>query len=169
MFLGSPTVATLQMIPDGAPGIAATLKIMSRIVKEFKKSMTVRNTALSLIASCAQKDWSCEVRNLHAFVRDSIRYVGDITDVETVQTPDKTLELQAGDCDDKSLLLASLLESIGHPTRFTAIGFQPGVYSHVYVETKIGNAWIPLETTEDVEAGWEPDPKIILERMHHYN
>lgn len=168
MFLSSP-VATLQMIPDGIPGIMETLKIMSRIVKDYKKSLPVRTLAVSLTSICNQKDWACEVSTLHAFVRDQIRYINDITDVETVHTPDVILSQRAGDCDDKSLLLASLLESIGHPTRFVAIGFQPGVFSHVYVETKIGNNWIPLETTEDVEAGWQPDPKLVLEKRYYHN
>lgn len=169
MHLSSPTVATLQMIPEGPAGIRATLAVMSKIVKDYKKSMQIRNLAISLASGCAQKDWACEVRSLHAYVRDSIRYINDVTDVETVQTPDKTLELAAGDCDDKSVLLASMLESVGHPTRFVAIGFEPGVFSHVYVETKIGSQWIPLETTENVEAGWSPDPQVVLERMYYHN
>lgn len=168
MFLSAP-VATLQLIPEGIPGIMETLKIMSRIVKDYKKSLAVRTLAVSLTSDCRQKDWACEVASLHAFVRDQIRYINDITDVETVHTPDIILQQRAGDCDDKSLLLASLLESIGHPTRFVAIGFEPGVFSHVYTETKIGNNWIPLETTEDVEAGWQPDPKLVLEKRYYHN
>ncbi len=164
-----PTVATLSMIPEGAAGIQATLKAMSGIVKMYKKNMSVRNQALTLIRGCQQKDFACEVRSLHAFVRDYVRYANDITDVETVQTPDITLQNRAGDCDDKSTLLASLLESIGHPTRFVAIGFEPGIYSHVYVETLIGQNWIPLETTEPVEAGWSPDPIMIKCRKEFFN
>ncbi len=57
--------------------------------------------------------WS---KKLHRFVRDNIRYIKDIRDVETVAYPDITLQQGQGDCDDKSVLLASLLESIGHPT-----------------------------------------------------
>ncbi len=169
MHLSSMSVASLQLIPDGAPGILATLKIMSKMVNDYKKSMRVRDKTIALTQDCGQKDYSCEVRQIHAFVRDNIRYVNDIRDVETVQTPDKTLDLAAGDCDDKSTLIAAMLESIGHPTRFVAIGFRPGVFEHVYVETKIRTAWIPLETTEDVEAGWSPDPQVIVERMQHYN
>lgn len=169
MHLSSMSVASLQLIPDGVPGISATLKIMSGLVKEYKKSMAVRDTTLRLVKGCGQKDYSCEVRQVHAYVRDVIRYVNDIRDVETVQTPDKTIELGQGDCDDKSTLIAAMLESIGHPTRFVAIGFQVGVFSHVYVETKIGPNWIPLETTEDVEVGWQPDPQIIVERMQRNN
>ncbi len=169
MFLSSPVTSTLQMIPDGVRGIDATLTAMSRIVKDYKKSMTVRGLAVALCAECQQKDWSCEVRSLHAFVRDEIRYINDICDVETIHTPEVILAQRAGDCDDKSILLACMLESIGHPTRFVAIGFSPNVFSHVYVETKIGNNWIPLETTEDVEMAWEPNPLAVQARKYFYN
>lgn len=163
------TVATLSLIPEGVAGIRETLKAMTAIVRSYKKSMPVRNMAITLIAGCQQKDWACEVKSVHAFVRDRVRYVNDITDVETVQTPDITLQNRAGDCDDKSTLLAALLESIGHPTRFVAIGFEPAIYSHVYVETRIGDNWIPLETTEPVEAGWSPDPLLIKCKLYSNN
>lgn len=150
----SSTTSGLQLIPDGKAGTIATLKLMSRLVRAGKKTLPVRLTALALVKGEAQKDWLKEARNLHAFVRDKIRYVRDINNVETLHTPEKILELGQGDCDDKSVLLASLLESIGHPTRFVAIGFAPDHYDHVFVETKIGNNWIACETTEPVEMGW---------------
>ena len=71
--------------------------------------------------------------------------------------PDVTVYIGQGDCDDKSLLVASLLLSIGHPSRFIAVGPESGVYDHVYVQTKIGNNWFGVETTENVIFGWEPD------------
>lgn len=142
---------------------------MSSFVRDGKTKSAVRETAFRLIADCSPKDYSCEVRKIHAFVRDNIRYVQDIADVETVASPEKTLEYRAGDCDDKSVLLAALLESIGHKTRFIAIGFEPNVFAHVYVETLIGRRWIPLETTEDVEAGWQPDAGIVQAHMQHFN
>ena len=169
MHLESPTRSQLSLIPSGAAGINETLRVMRAVTREYKKNMRVRERAGSLTKSCEQKDYACEVKKLHAFVRDSIRYLGDINGVETIQTPDKTLEFGYGDCDDKSVLLASLLESIGHPTRFVAIGFTPGVFEHVYVETLIGRRWIALETTEPVEAGWQPDPRAVRARMEMFN
>jgi len=139
------------------------------MVKTGKKSFAVRNAALTRTRGCNQKDYSCEARMLYRFVRDSIRYVQDVNEIETVQEPQKTLEFGAGDCDDKATLLAALLESIGHPTRFVAIGFEPGIFSHVYVESRIGDSWVAMETTEPVEMGWEPDPSLIRARMVHYN
>ena len=142
---------------------------MRALTREGKKTLRIRERAGALTNGCGQKDYACEVKKLHAFVRDQIRYLGDINGVETVTSPEKTLDYGYGDCDDKSVLLASLLESIGHPTRFVAIGFESGIFEHVYVETLIGTRWIALETTEPVEAGWQPDPRIVRARMEMYN
>lgn len=156
MHLETPTTSALAFIPSGRAGIVETLRAMAMLVKEGKKNIRVRERAQALTVACAQKDYACEVRALHAFVRDAVRYIQDVNGVETIAAPEKTLETMSGDCDDKSILLAALLESIGHPCRFVAVGYEPGIYEHVYVETKIGPRWIPLETTEPVAAGWEP-------------
>jgi len=63
-------------------------------------------------------------------------------------------------------LLASLLASTGHPTRFIAAGFA-GPVEHVWVETLIGNRWFAMDATEEgAEVGWEP-PGITEVRIWH--
>lgn len=155
----TPTTTTLHSIPSGAGGVRTTLALMSSLVRRSKKSWPLRELAQRLVRDLDQKDYLAEVKRLHAYVRDEIRYLKDVRGVETVHTPEKVLELGQGDCDDKSTLLATLLETIGHPTRFVAVGFRPGHYQHVYVETKIGEKWLPLETTEPVPMGWRP-PRV---------
>ena len=135
---------------------------MRRFAMEGKKTPAIREAAFFLTRNLKQKDYESEAYELGAFVRDGIRYTKDVTNVETLQTPIKTLEYKAGDCDDKVTLLSALLESIGHPTRFVAMGFSPDRFSHVYLETKIKNEWIPIETTEPVEMGWEPNGVSFL-------
>lgn len=121
-----------------------------------KKSPVVRQLAVSLTKGLIQKDWNSEVNTLYKFVRDRIRYVRDINGVETLHTPEKILENAAGDCDDKSVLLASLLESLGYKTRLVAVGFRKNSFSHVYPEVLHNNNWVSLETTEPVNMGWKP-------------
>ena len=153
----TPTTATLSALPSGVAGVKATLKVMKRLALDGKKEMPVRMKALELVSHLQQKNFLGEIKALHRFVRDEIRYVRDIDGVETLQTPVKTLEFAQGDCDDKATLLAALLLSIGHSARFMAIGKTPGKLSHVYVETLYGlHRWVPLETTEPVEVGWSP-------------
>ena len=139
---------------------------MRNLAHSGKKSPRVRQTAVLLTQNLPQKDREEEIKALYRFVRDRIRYVRDIRGVETLHTADRILENKQGDCDDKSVLLASLLESLGFQTRFTAIGFSPPKklfgklsavgYSHVLPEVLLRGEWIALETTEPVGLGWFP-------------
>lgn len=158
---------TLQNIPNGSAGTRETLRIMSRLVKQYKKDKAIRELALSLTSKLPQKSWLREVQAIHYFVKTHIRYTKDIRGVETIQTPVQTLRIGAGDCDDKSTLVASLLEAIGHPTRFAAIGFMPNTFCHVLPETKIGGQWVTVECTEPVKVGWKPKGLKSVMRQHN--
>lgn len=130
---------------------------MAKLASEGKTATPVREATLALIASVPQKNWRGEVSRLFYFVRDKIRYTKDIRGIETVQTPVKTLEYRQGDCDDQVTLLASMLETIGHPARFVAIGFKPHHFAHVYLETQMPTGgWVALDPTEQKPLGWEP-------------
>lgn len=146
----------LGRLPAGEAGVRATLKLMRAFVRHGKKDLAVRGVALQLVRPLEQRDYVGEVRALHAFVRDRIRYVGDVRGVETLHSARRILQQGQGDCDDKSILLAALLESINHPTRFVAVGFSPTHVDHVLLETRIGRRWVPLETTEPVGVNWYP-------------
>jgi len=130
---------------------------MRDVIRKGRKTLQVRLLALDLINDLLQKDFSGEISTLFYFVRDRIRYVRDIRGVETLQEPERTLQVRSGDCDDKVILLGSMLESIGHQVRLVAVGFRPGHFSHVYLETKVGTKWVPLETTEPTHIGWRPN------------
>lgn len=147
----------LGTIPEGRDGTFATLRLMAAIVRAWKRDPSMRELALSLTRGLPPKDWRAEADALFRFVRDRIRYVLDVSDLETLHTPDVILRQGAGDCDDKSILLATLLESIGHKTKFVAMAWDSG-FEHVSVETRIGSVWVNCETTENVEMGWAPNP-----------
>ena len=154
-------------IPDGDAGVLATLRLMRDMVQRGKKVPAVRLAALELVADLPQKDYGGQVVSLHLYVRDYVRYIRDIRNVETLQTPEFTLEWGQGDCDDKSILLASLLESIGHRTRFVAVGYGWSGFQHVFVQTLVGQRWVTLETTENVEVGWNPRRPARVLKMHN--
>jgi hypothetical protein len=163
-----PPPTLLLALPDGAAGVRDTLRLMSQLVKGGKKSPIIMAKARALTQGLPQKDKTGEIYNIWKFVKDGIRYVRDVRNVETVNTPEQTLRSEAGDCDDKALLTAALLESIGHPTAFWAIGPQPGKFTHVLTLTRMGpTGWLPLETTEPVDFGWRP--KNVKASLVHYN
>jgi transglutaminase-like putative cysteine protease len=149
--------ATLQAIPSGVAGVRETLRQMSALVQQGKTSMPIRTLALNIVKGLPPKAWKAEVEAVYNWVLENIRFVKDVRGVETLATPQKTLEFGQGDCDDQATLIAALLESIGHPTRFVAMGFSPSHYSHVFTETKIGDSWVSLETTViGAYMGWSP-------------
>lgn len=156
----TPRPMTVEDIPDGDAGIAATLRKMVELARQGKRDPGVIEVANSLVRDVPQGDRLGEVKALHAFVRDHIRYTNDIGGIEPVEllrTCEATLTMGCGDCDDKSILLAALLCSIGRPARIVAVALRPSRhFSHVLVETPRGKGWMPLETILDVEAGWGP-------------
>jgi hypothetical protein len=71
----------------------------------------------------------CQVAKLYNFISQEIEYYSDPRTDEYIQTPEQTLELKGGDCEDLSILLFSLLENIGVKSY---LGF---TYDHVFVVT----------------------------------
>jgi transglutaminase-like putative cysteine protease len=155
-MLANVAGAALIDVANGVQGVKETLRVMKSIAREFRNNPAIIQLAQQLTSGIPEKAWTQQVVALHRFVRDSIRYTLDTNDIEVLRTPQRLLADGQGDCDDKATLLATLLEAIGHPARFVAVGFQPGVLEHVLVETKVAEDWIPLETTERVEIGWYP-------------
>ena len=119
--------------------------------------MLARNLFIEITGGCPGRDFRCEVDAVWNWVRENIRFVRDIHGVETLQSFRRTIELGIGDCDDQSVAISSILEAGGHPTRFVAMGFRPGQFSHVFTETRLGDRWISLETTvPGAHIGWYP-------------
>lgn len=150
---------TRIVIPNGVGGVKATLQAMRQLAEAGKSSPVIRQLALSLVQWIPEKDERAEVAALHRYVRDNIRYTRDIYGLETLHTPERLLELKQGDCDDKSILLASLLMSIGYPAEFYVLSYSGEIFDHVIVRTELPAAGdvIYLETTEYV------DPGVVIE------
>lgn len=88
-------------------------------------------------------------------MRNRIRYCGDVWNIETLQTPETTVELGQGDCDDKAALVAALLMSIGYPVQFAVLE-RDGEFVHVWCQVRLRGQWYDLETTEPILAGQCP-------------
>ena len=106
--------------------------------------------------------------------------------VDTVQLPRVTLFNRAGDCDDTTALLASLLEAIGVRTAILTtpghifLAFDTGEPAEsarflsdatLEVIPHAGSAWIPIETTSPLQKGflsaWAAASQLV--RAHKAN
>jgi len=149
--------AALVPYSNGMRGVEQTIGVMRAMVDDYKTDPGIRQAAINVIYCAPPKIDIDEVSAVFLFVRDHVRYVRDIADVETISTPDRTLQTRVGDCDDKSTLLATMLESIGYPTRFVVAGYtQPGHVEHVYVQVWMSGDWVDADATEPHPLGWAP-------------
>lgn len=86
---------------------------------------TARGISSACLASQTPADGIAYARCFYNFLRQELRYVPDPRPLnareDRVQFPVETLELKTGDCEDLSLLMASLLESVGVRTAFIVI------------------------------------------------
>lgn len=73
----------------------------------------MRKLAIGLTRKCKAADRGCEMNALLRHVARKIKYVSDPRGREHIQSVHTTLELGAGDCEDQSILLASMLEAVG--------------------------------------------------------
>lgn len=148
---------SVSKIPSGDAGVRATLAMMRDVVRDYRKNTVIRYFAVQLCEELKQHDYLAELKAIHTYVRDHVRYVRDIHGVETIQTPLATLEENAGDCDDKTTLFCALCESIGFATGFKAVGLHKHRISHVYPIVYSRGKGIAAEVIRPVSLGWEPD------------
>jgi len=156
-----PLNITLQQIPSGYQGTVRTLKHIIDLVKQGAKDFHVRQTAIDILLQrgIRAKDYLGEVKALFEWVQQNIRYTKDTFRVEVLHSARRMLELRAGDCDDMSILLGAMLESIGHPVRLVIIGPDPlkqDLFTHIYLEVFHKGCWISLDATMPYPMGWAP-------------
>ena len=90
----------------------------------------------------------CQAKAIYYFVRDNFAYVSETDDY--YQTPREMFYSKGGDCDDFAIMLASMEEAIGIPSRFVEV---PGhVYVQIYIEDALNkykqeDGWINVDAT----------------------
>jgi len=148
-------------VPKGHAGTLTTARLIARLILDGARDFCVRQKAIRIFReqTVPAKDRWGEVCALFRWVQRNIRYTRDIFRVELLHTARRMLELRAGDCDDMTILLGSMLLSTGHPVRLVLAGFRPWKphsYSHIYPEANVGGRWIALDATMSRPIGWAP-------------
>jgi transglutaminase-like putative cysteine protease len=138
---------------------------MVAMAQQASVTPAIRDAASYIVAGVDGKDFDGQVRAVQQWVMHNIRYLRDHVSAETLIDPVLLLQTKAGDCDDHSMLVAALLMSIGFVCRFQAIGStDPNNFEHVYTEVKLGRSWVSVETTENVDLGWQPFAVVRITR-----
>lgn len=141
-------------IADGLNGNIQTINFMKKVARLRSGDPLVRKLALKIVNDyhVPSHHFIDEALALGDFVKNNVRYVRDPEDIEYLADPiDLIKQMQngtaQGDCDDMSLLVATLLLSIGHNPYFRAVRYESssGNYNHIYVVVYEQNMKSPRE------------------------
>ena len=130
---------------------------------QYKKYINVDNTVVNMQKmvndhfrdDCLRVFDTWPIERVFDYISKEIPYVPDPSRVpslnndavELLKSPEMTM-LNGGDCDDKSILAASILERRNKPWRFVVVSTKPdGSLHHVYLEVLIGDEWLPFDAT----------------------
>ncbi|MEA3429663.1 MAG: transglutaminase-like domain-containing protein [Nanoarchaeota archaeon] len=119
-------------------------------VYAYPVSPDIKRAANKIVAEgCNSGIKICQIKAIHYFIRDKIDYVSDPKSREFIQTPESTLFSKAGDCEDKSVLLVSMLKAIGVNSE---IMVKPGhAYNRIFYpeapKKYLNDGWIYVDST----------------------
>lgn len=126
------------------------IRFLRNLINRFRVIPLIRNLAVQIVleSGCQQKDKRCQALAIGTWVQDHIYYIHELP--ERFQYPDETLRLKAGDCDDFTTLIGSLLESIGISCQMVVMKID-GNWAHIFPAARLtgvnGDALLPLDAT----------------------
>lgn len=156
----------IKQIPFGDAGTDATVREMEKMIRDGVKDPLIRETAIGIVRGLPGKDYLGEIFRIYNWVKQNVRFTRDPVSLELLQSAARSLKGKVGDCDDYTVLLSALLQSLGHATRIKTIATRASEYHHVYPEVRVGEQWIPLDATQkQASPGWEP-PDIVRKKIY---
>jgi len=108
---------------------------------------------------CKARDCSCEITKIWNFVVLNLRYTFDPQETDTFSTVRESLEAGGGDCDDSTIMFASLLKAVGFRVVARVISTDGSKWEHIFpivgCPHEAPKTWVPLDCTVDgVQLGW---------------
>ena len=158
----SPSVEYRPLF-EGDAGTFQTLDAMRDAVvyglpPEYSNYQDPHNirAARSICDGTSGQDAKAQVAALFNWVIANITYTPHPFNQQIVQDAKRTLELKEGDCVSLSVLLATLLASLGYQSQFVAQWVEGEDASHVYVEVFMPNGeTLALDAVaSDKPIGW---------------
>jgi len=121
---------------------------MRKLIDEGKKDQLVNRTAIGIVWNTPQFSETPKAQAIYQWVQANCRFITDMVGAETLRSARETLAVRAGDCDDFTILIASLLATIGIRSRAVTISSHsddPQSFSHIYPEAFVDGRWIAMD------------------------
>ena len=147
---------TMRASPDMP--IEERIATLQDLVHKGIQDPEMRKLALQITSRCPERDKVCEARAVYSAVKRRVRYTGDVgpikhptgevEGVDLYQHARRTWEFGGGDCDDNSVLNATLLALNGLTPVFRVVKQRSDPdWSHIYTGFMDAGKFIALDTT----------------------
>jgi len=142
--------------------IEERLASIQKLVHKSVQDPEMRKLALQITSRCPERDGQCEAKAVYDYVKQNVRYTGDVAPIrfpngevegiDLYQSARRTLEFGGGDCDDQSILVATLLALNGITPRLRVMKERKNEdWSHIYplggLPKTAPTNWVALDTT----------------------
>jgi transglutaminase-like putative cysteine protease len=145
---------------------AEQVAYLRAMVDVYREREAMRRKAIAIAFDqyrCARKDKTAQALALGTWVRDHVTYVEELP--ERFYLPLRLLAQPhpAADCDDFTVLIASLCESLGIRCRLVAASWGGG-FRHIWPEAWTGTRWLVLDGTMREPVGIANPYKTLVEK-----
>ncbi|GEM_PF-909053 len=111
-IVGSRPINTSTLAQDES--LLKAVEQYSSVVKT--SDVNIREKAGQIVKDCPSGDKECSVNAVYRYITEHLRYVNDPRGRQIIQTPEQTLAINGGDCEDLSILANSYMENLGIET-----------------------------------------------------
>ena len=145
-------IATVDTVED-------RIKHIADLIDEGKEDVMIRQLTTDIIKNVRERDYEGDLKAIFKWMRSNIRYTHDPHELDTYQRARRTVDMKAGDCDDMSILIGAMSQSVGYPIRLKVVAFEADEYEHIYplvgIPPSVPRRWIALDATVNNPVGWE--------------
>lgn len=137
-------------ISEGDAGTRETVRLIRGLINQGRKDIRIRRLAEGLLSGHPLDRLSQEeiLFILFDYVKKNISYLNDPVDVEFIRSAPRLLSEPFGDCDDYTVLLGSLAESVGIPVGIKVIDAEnDNRFHHVYPVALLPGRQLAMDAT----------------------
>lgn len=149
------------------------ISFIQKLIRNGKLHPAVVEFARRAVTEKCGKDWCIpekdnikEAAAIFDATRRHVRYVSDPLGVDLYEKPQYALKFRGTDCDGYTILLGSLLLSIGIPCKLKVIRTKDSnEWNHIYVVAGFPRSnptkWIAMDASVPKPFGWEAPAEMV--------
>ena len=130
----------IELFNEEYPGDERIDKLKNKYCSKIEYlNPDVRNTAVSVAKEHPGKWNAGQLTNIFYWIRENIGYVNDPLGEEYIAKASETINSKGGDCEDQSILMVSMIHSVGGTAKILVSEDCQHAYVGVYMANNIEN------------------------------